>query len=568
MQTRRSERLKNAVKPAVVDDPEPPEKTGGGKQKRKQKRGAPSKAEDDTEMNGDQDESKPKQAKKQAQTKKRARTPIEEFSSSSSSEYDSDGSDFEVHEEKKSPMERKKLVTAPKRKKNNEEKDVGDVNWPKCRPASIARKTGNPRGSKVVKSGLRMAGKTKPDQPWKKNTVNYDADRKLAKGERRMKEYRNVAEFCARGRVGEISYDECYKIHQDMKTAYMQGQKIIQAVDKQSTESNVPEKDDSSSDDEWEEMEQFHPVLDEQIEVNMNDDEEVEKDWWVVYLRQEINKRVRMSWENTHKVHLLCFMAHLKYVVKTVLDEGLIPSMMISCVPSGYLKYVGEDVPPDVMLKLVKWFCDSFRPNEASMVTNSEDYATEGSEARFAATRRMTTLVGLSSYETDLDRASLLFCLLRGMELTARICVNVRAISRKWDTQQEEGKLENKEKTVETKAGAKKRSSSDRSTSKGKSNKHNQDDRNYWVEYWNLKEKRWICIDPLHKTVDSPLSIHEDATSPISYVFAIDNSQRPAAPRVLLLDVFLLFFVIVRFDIAVSTKSWYRTTDDSCSPIW
>ncbi|VDM71003.1 unnamed protein product, partial [Strongylus vulgaris] len=65
-------------------------------------------------------------------------------------------------------------------------------------------------------------------------------------------------------------------------------------------------------------------------------------------------------------------------------------------------------------------------------------------------------------------------------------------------------------------------------TKKGKSsgsktNEHKGMIRNYWIEYWDRKQKRWICVDPLRASVDEPNSIEENLTKPVSYVFAIDS---------------------------------------------
>ncbi|KAK6017322.1 hypothetical protein OSTOST_17159 [Ostertagia ostertagi] len=49
--------------------------------------------------------------------------------------------------------------------------------------------------------------------------------------------------------------------------------------------------------------------------------------------------------------------------------------------------------------------------------------------------------------------------------------------------------------------------------------------RNYWVEYWDKKQKRWICVDPLRATVDEPNALEENASKPIVYVLAIDNGK-------------------------------------------
>ncbi|CAL2042314.1 unnamed protein product [Caenorhabditis brenneri] len=487
-------------------------------------------------------------------------------SSSSSESFESDSEEETISEESDAPGPSQRAgpssrfrgkasgKSRPKPKAGSADKDM---HWPKCSKASIARKTGNPKNSKTVKSGLRMAAKPKPPQPWKKNLQNYEADRKMAKGERRMLEYRVVAHAYARGKIEEVSYDECFKIHENMKKAYFEGRKIIEALDgpgeekpKEKVEQKKPAKKeesdngDSSSEDEWEEMEHFQPVLDDNIEVSIdheeNEEEGVEKDWWVIYLRQEVNKKIRESWENTHKVHLLCYMAHLKLVVKTALDESLVPSLMMSQLPNGYLKYVGEMIPIDVMKSMVKWFADAFRPlNGVVSVAAIEQDLLEGHEARYPETSRLTALVDGKCFETDLDRATLLFCLLRGMELTARIVVNARTIQRKWDKKQQKElqdemnkfrELSRSRSTTpkneqEPTTSANDSEVKEAATKKGAKKTKKNEERNYWVEYWQPREKRWICIDPLHRTVDEPLTIHKDSANPISYVFAIDNKQ-------------------------------------------
>ncbi|EGT56146.1 hypothetical protein CAEBREN_14504 [Caenorhabditis brenneri] len=255
---------------------------------------------------------------------------------------------------------------------------------------------------------------------------------------------------------------------------------------------------------------------------------------------QEVNEKIREKWENTHKVHLLCYLAHLKLVVKTALDESLVPSLMMSQLPNDYLKYVGEMIPIDVMKSMVKWFADAFRPlNGFVSVAAIEQDLMEGHEARYPETSRLTALVDGKCFETDLDRATLLFCLLRGMELTARIVVNARTIQRKWDKNQQKElqdemnkfrELSRSRSTTpkneqEPTTSANDSEVKEAATKKGAKKTKKNEERNYWVEYWQPREKRWICIDPLHRTVDEPLTIHKDSANPISYVFAIDNKQ-------------------------------------------
>ncbi|CAB3406075.1 unnamed protein product [Caenorhabditis bovis] len=418
-------------------------------------------------------------------------------------------------------------IAAKNKKKATTVKSSG-----RCRKQSSSKSS----APKKMKSGggkstLRVTAPAKPEQPWKKNLAAYEKDRKKARGERKMAEYRVVARALARGRIEEISYEECYALNCELKRVYQEGVKLLEAVEKRKREEETGEKEDSSE-DEWEEMEHFEPVIDDNIEVTLHTEENMERDWWVVYLRQETNRCIRNVWENTHKTHLLCYMCHLHQLVKTGLDELLAPSLMVSQLPSGYSKYIGETLPNDVLLKLVKWYADSFRPlNGFISVTAIEAELKKGQEARYPATSRLTALINKKCFETDCDRAVLLFCLLVGMEATARICVNVKAISRRWDKDQQVQLRAEMDKFREcSKSRSQTPKLEDGKTStKSKKGKTKQKEihveRNYWVEYWNPREKRWICVDPLVLTVDEPLKIGEEINGPISYVFAVDNKR-------------------------------------------
>lgn len=82
-------------------------------------------------------------------------------------------------------------------------------------------------------------------------------------------------------------------------------------------------------------------------------------------------------------------MAHLKFISKISLDEGLLPSLMISQLPSGYLQYVGDIIPLNVMQKLTKWFKDAFRPLNCTTSNAIPEKTVDGERtARFPATNR------------------------------------------------------------------------------------------------------------------------------------------------------------------------------------
>ncbi|CAD6193552.1 unnamed protein product [Caenorhabditis auriculariae] len=485
-------------------------------------------------------------------------------SESESEDFDSDSGEEENEVSDEDVGNSRRRSSAPARKgfarsknagsrrpNNRKETNGKDPIWPKCSGANKKRqptKTKSSGGGERSggSRGLRVHSAAKPDQPWKKNLDNYQKERKMAKGERRMREFRIVSRSLAKGRIEEISYEECHKVLQELKKAYHEGQKLISVVEKEERRAEAEEKGEkeSSSEDEWEEMEHFQPVANDQmVEVTMEKQEE-EKDWWAIYLRQETNKAIRQNYENTHKAHILCYLAQLNSLTRFSLDESLVPSLLISQLPSGYLKYIGEPLPIDVAKKLVKWYTDAFRPlNGVISITAYEEQLPKGQEARYPATSRLTALVAAKAYETDVDRAVLLFCLLVGMECTARLCVNARVVPRVWNKAmieelekdmevfRERSKTPPAKDSGETSTPSKEDKTGEESKKKkGKNSKAKPSpsktvERNYWVEYWCTKQKRWICMDPLEGTVDEPLEMAKKASSPMTYVFAIDNKR-------------------------------------------
>lgn len=102
------------------------------------------------------------------------------------------------------------------------------------------------------------------------------------------------------------------------------------------------------------------------------------------------------------------------------------------------------------------------------------------------------------------------------MEAVARICVNSQIVKRKWDEQQgaqlkaetesfevllpsSAASSDPKIKTAVCKPASKKLDTKEKLS---KSKQIFSDLRNYWVEYWHPREKRWIC-----KSFEIPVGI-------------------------------------------------------------
>ncbi|KAK5973633.1 hypothetical protein GCK32_017055 [Trichostrongylus colubriformis] len=108
------------------------------------------------------------------------------------------------------------------------------------------------------------------------------------------------------------------------------------------------------------------------------------------------------------------------------------------------------------------------------------------------------------------------------MGCTARICVSIQPIPRKWD----ESVLK---WIAKMRDGSSSSSVTSQTNKKGKGtskkNSTSGSDRNYWIEYWDKKQKRWICVDPFRATVDEPSTVVENVTKPMVYVLAIDAGK-------------------------------------------
>ncbi|EYB82400.1 hypothetical protein Y032_0360g3433, partial [Ancylostoma ceylanicum] len=172
----------------------------------------------------------------------------------------------------------------------------------------------------------------------------------------------------------------------------------------------------------------------------------------------------------------------------------------------------------------------------------------EAGTCRFDATARLSEMVSQQVFENDADRAVLLFALFNAMECTTRICFNMQPIPRRWDEVKHpriscetllfmvditviQSVIKQLKKMKEGCGTSPSESApSEKQKNKESTKRKNQAAsdyrgmvRNYWVEYWERKQKRWICVDPLRATVDEPNSIEENVTKPVIYVFAIDN---------------------------------------------
>ncbi|KAK6060035.1 DNA repair protein Rad4 [Cooperia oncophora] len=405
----------------------------------------------------------------------------------------------------------------------------------KSRVSSTSKSTKS-RESAASKASVKIPPSrptsSKPLRPWQKVNEQpvVEGDivvpvRTLRRGERKMAKFRVLAAALAVGKNVEMTQEEASRIVSGMKAKCVtKDDHILPSATSANAENT--DNDASSSEDEWEEM---VPVETEEtkgkhVQVTLKKAEE--KDWWGLYLKQEVNKCVRDNWENCHKVNILCYIGHLQYLRKVILEESLIPSLMLTMMPSGYQALVGKPMTLENARKMIKYFHSSFKASGAPITF-------EPGLCRFDATARYSEMVSRQEFETDADRAVLLFALFVSMECIARICVNTQTIPRKWDAKVLKDVAKMKANSDVTKMNVSSGSSADSSKEKTKSKgtpkkktdgaDHKGKIRNYWVEYWDRKQNKWICVDPLRVTVDDPNSIEENLSKPVVYVLAIDS---------------------------------------------
>ncbi|KAJ1351302.1 hypothetical protein KIN20_007288 [Parelaphostrongylus tenuis] len=389
----------------------------------------------------------------------------------------------------------------------------------KSKPAGLAKsKTGKGSASKTSITSLGTRARVaKPLKPWQK--TDDAPPRELGKIERKMMKFCIMAANLAQGRVHEMTEHEGNEIVQQLRAASetKQTSPLLSSVTHESNEVEEGE----SSEDEWEEMEladigDYDTAKNVQVMLEKSD----KKDWWALYLRQEVNKRVRYNWDNSHKVNILCYIGHLQFLKKVIVEENLIPSLILTSMPSSYQKMAREPMTVENARRINRWYYITFKASEAPVKYKR-------SLCRSDATERYSDMIAEGVYENDADRAALLFAIFVSMGCTARICVNTLPIPRKWDESITSKIAKMKKSSTSTLTPKKMKKGGRRKTvSKNKGttvNEYHGAVRNYWVEYWDTKERRWICVDPLSVTVGDPTLIEENITKPVLYILAIDN---------------------------------------------
>uniref|UniRef100_A0A8R1XPM6 Fe2OG dioxygenase domain-containing protein n=1 Tax=Onchocerca volvulus TaxID=6282 RepID=A0A8R1XPM6_ONCVO len=325
--------------------------------------------------------------------------------------------------------------------------------------------------------------------------------------------------------------------------------------------------DSNISEDEWEEVDFAEPTnyeahCDGTVEVTIRGAKpiETEESKWAKFIRQQVNRKIRERQINCHKMHLLCYIAHLRIWTRALIQHETLTSLCLSLIPEGYITAAKHEFDVAIAERFMKWFRSAFQFTEKKFISKNGLCNSQ--------IKRLEDLIGERAYEDDKDLASLLFLCLLSLKQCTRLCLSCQPITQKltmnmlrsehtetfvkknidnndnsaiWEKKLYEVTKKIKIKAddcsdhsdvkkcqVRKRANIKKlkgniENNSDQIASTSKKNMASE--RNYWVEYWDRTNARWICMDPWYGFVDMPESLEANATASMHYVVCIDNSK-------------------------------------------
>uniref|UniRef100_A0A915Q2V2 Rad4 beta-hairpin domain-containing protein n=1 Tax=Setaria digitata TaxID=48799 RepID=A0A915Q2V2_9BILA len=305
-------------------------------------------------------------------------------------------------------------------------------------------------------------------------------------------------------------------------------------------------KSSSSSDDEWEDVNAFDfsdtdtRLPSGSIEITIKKSKVKVKPKETVgsrrarYIKQHVNQKLRERQINCHKMHLLCYIAHLRIWTRILLHKEQLLSMSLSVIPKELVSAACHDFDNTAAEEFLQWFRATYQP--AKKVYRAKNNSSD------AQVNRLEELIAGQVYENDKDLAFLLFLSLIALKQAARICLSCQPMPLKLKMQP--SSLESVE-TLISYYGSRKLTADDYMEWPKKldetvkqitffdcKNQGGNDlvpagelslKRNYWVEFWDKNSHHWICLDPWTKSTNMPEAVEVDATSPIHYVLCIDN---------------------------------------------
>ncbi|GMS80370.1 hypothetical protein PENTCL1PPCAC_2545, partial [Pristionchus entomophagus] len=298
-------------------------------------------------------------------------------------------------------------------------------------------------------------------------------------------------------------------------------QRIKEQVENEKKERDAEDSDESKEEeDEWEDMETVDgegEVKTMQVHVENQKTVDNKTLWYSKWLKQEVNRAMRTRCENTHKAHLLSYVAHLRHLAAMALSpsskDGEIPlsAIALSMIPSkGKKKKNREKERED----LIEWWRKKFEKEE-----DTEEEEDDRSEEMRVSERMMKR-----RYTNHKEAALMLFSLLAADGFTVRIVSRCKVITKKVP------------ESAETKKKEEKKEAGKRKKKESSVEPRDYPSIDYWIEVWDEAKEQWKPISAIRTEKDEddedeewgflvePLNSCMEKDGRVLYMLAIDNA--------------------------------------------
>uniref|UniRef100_A0A915PHM1 DNA sliding clamp PCNA n=1 Tax=Setaria digitata TaxID=48799 RepID=A0A915PHM1_9BILA len=268
-----------------------------------------------------------------------------------------------------------------------------------------------------------------------------------------------------------------------------------------------------ASEDEWEEVDfdeqtSYEVDHDGTVEVTIKAEKpvETEESKWAKFIRQQVNRKIRERQINCHKMHLLCYITHLRMWTRALVRDEMLKSLCLSLIPEGYVTAAKHEFEVAIAERFLKWFRSTFQ-------LTSKNYISENGSCD-SQIKRLEDLVAERCYEDDKDVASVSFSTMNMLqsehtEVFVKENINNDDNAVIWEQKlyevakkirvktddyihqsNAEGYHQMKTDTKKAKGNNRNNVTKTSSTTEKKMNLG----RNYWVEYWEHSSARWIYL--------------------------------------------------------------------------
>ncbi|XP_049622464.1 DNA repair protein complementing XP-C cells [Suncus etruscus] len=209
---------------------------------------------------------------------------------------------------------------------------------------------------------------------------------------------------------------------------------------------SLEEEDEEESEDDWEEVEELNEPAPEHVgestalakilepvEIEIETPEQLKarersekmKTEFETYIRRVMKRFNKEVHENTHKVHLLCLLAHgLQH--NYICSQPDLQAIGLSILPASFTKVPPENVDSYFLSNLVKWFIGTFTLN-SDLFTDEHHSLQTTLERRFA----------IYSARTEEELVHIFLLILRALQLMSRLVLSLQPIPLKFTAAKE-----------------------------------------------------------------------------------------------------------------------------------